>query len=328
MLPAFLGLVAQKGLELSEGPPAELAVELLPQPLVLPDAQILQGQNIEVRSDYLFGDPMVDVCLKPSLPSREALEMPLCRAGACRLQLASEICVAAPDIPKMLGVEESAIGCDGDVVDASVDANDPWIGDIFDRDIGKLDHEVGHQVMVNIPDPERIDLATGIFPEVLGNAERNLEPSLNGGQRQGSAIEEGFERPLVESRGGAWPLKWQSPAPLPFQHISGTVSRSLDKRGLKRRPLVAGFVVSERLELPLGMRPVVEAQSEKEVRGFVEDADCLPNGFGWFQLDGYGSLHEQIACHMVYMGFSGAMVKVERGARDHLSHCLVSEVTQ
>ena len=73
LLPAFLGLVAQKGLELSEGPPAELAVELLPQSLVLPDALVLQGQNIEVRCDYLFGDTMVDVCLKPSLPSREAL---------------------------------------------------------------------------------------------------------------------------------------------------------------------------------------------------------------------------------------------------------------
>jgi hypothetical protein len=76
------------------------------------------------------------------------------------------------------------------------------------------------------------------------------------------------------------------------------------------------------------MRPVVETQSEKEVRDFVENADCLPNGFGWFQLNGYGSLHEQIACHMVYIGFCGTMVKVERGARDHLSHCLVSEVPQ
>jgi hypothetical protein len=76
------------------------------------------------------------------------------------------------------------------------------------------------------------------------------------------------------------------------------------------------------------MRPVVEAQSEKVVRGFVEDADCLPNGFGWFQLNGYGSFHEQIAGHVVYMGFCGTMVKVDRGARDHLSHCLVSEVPQ
>jgi hypothetical protein len=54
----------------------------------------------------------------------------------------------------------------------------------------------------------------------------------------------------------------------------------------------------------------------------------LPNGFGWFQLNGYGSLHEQIAGHMVYMGFCGTMVKVERDARDHLSHCLVPEVPQ
>jgi len=228
-LPAFLGLVAQKSLELSEGPPAELAVELLPQSLVLPDAQILQGQNIEVRSDYLFGDPMVDVCLKPSLPSREVLEMPLCRAGACRLQLASEIRVAALDIPNMPGVEESAIGCDGDVVDAPVDADHSRIGDILDRDIGKLDHEIGHQIVVNLSNSEGVDLATDIFPEVFGNAKRNLESPLDGGQRQGSAIEEGFERSLVESRRAVWSLDWQSPAPLQFQHISGTVSRSLDK---------------------------------------------------------------------------------------------------
>ena len=133
--------------------------------------------------------------------------------------------------------------------------------------------------MVNIPDSERIDLAASIFPEVLGNAKRNLESPFNGGQRQGSAIEEGFERSLVESRSTVWFLDRQSPAPLPFQHVSGTVPRPLDKRGLKRGPLVAGFVVSERLELPLGMRHVVEAQSEKEVRGFVENADCLPDGF-------------------------------------------------
>jgi len=328
LLPAFLGLVAQKSLELSEGPPAKLAVELPPQSLVLPDAQVLHGQNIEVRSDYFFSDTMVDVCLKPSLPSREALEVPLCRAGACRLQLASKICVATPDIPKMLGVEESAIGCDGDVVDASIDANDPWIRDISDRNIGQLDHQIGHQIMVDIPDPERLDLATGVFPEVLGNAKRNLESPLNGGQRQGSAVEEGFERPLVEPCRAVWFLEWPSPAPLPFQHVSGTVSCSLDERGLKRRPLVAGCVVSERLELPLGMRPVVEAQSEEEVRGFVEDADCLPNGFGWFQPNGYGSVHEQIGCHMAYMGFCGTMVKVECGARDHLTHHLVPEVPQ
>jgi hypothetical protein len=54
----------------------------------------------------------------------------------------------------------------------------------------------------------------------------------------------------------------------------------------------------------------------------------LPNGFGWFQLNGYGSLHEQIAGHMVYMGFCGTMVKVERGARDYLTHYLVPEVPQ
>jgi hypothetical protein len=54
----------------------------------------------------------------------------------------------------------------------------------------------------------------------------------------------------------------------------------------------------------------------------------LSNGFGWFQLDGYGSQHEQIACHMVYMGFCGTTVKVERGERDHLSHCLMSVALQ
>jgi hypothetical protein len=54
----------------------------------------------------------------------------------------------------------------------------------------------------------------------------------------------------------------------------------------------------------------------------------LPNGFGWVQLNGYGSLHEQTKCHTVYNGLCRTMVKVKRDARDHLSHCLVSEAPQ
>jgi hypothetical protein len=175
-LPKGLALVSKESLELGEGPAPLLPIEILPFPLPVPEMQVLEDYHIGVHVRYLLGYAMVDIGLEPSLPARQALELPFCRAGAYRLQPPSQVRIASTDLLDGPGVKECVIRCDSDVVDATVHSNDPWPGRGRPRRRIDIDYDVDGQAPPS-PLPSPFPLPPPPLPFPFPEAEGD-DPSM------------------------------------------------------------------------------------------------------------------------------------------------------
>lgn len=243
--------VRQEVSELGERPTAELAVETLPLLPVLPDAQILQGQNIEVHTRYALRNAMVRIRPEPSLSHPQAAQMPLGRASACGLKAPHVVCVAATNGSHGLGVEELARAEHGGIHDTPVHPDDLWVLDSSRRNIGEVHYQVCAEYPVVVANPERNNLSIPVLVEVPRHLQRYLEPATNRGQGERPALQERLEGALVETGRTSIFLFWQSRQFLALEHVGGAVASALNERRLECGPPLASLVIAEGLEFAL-----------------------------------------------------------------------------
>jgi len=264
-----LCLILDERFELGISPSTELPVESLTLFLVLLDREVFKYNDIGILDDT-FRYTMVHISLEPSFSPAQPFKLSLSRRSAYRLQSLTIIGISTSYLSEMTGIKEFTVGSNSDIIDTTVNPDNFRVVNFIDMGHRNLYYQI--QDYPVFPDSyTEADYSSGfIFFETIGDADRYFLSTINCGQRYNPTIEESAECTTVEPGRAIGFFHRERPKLFSLEHFTGTIPRSLNKRGLETGPFPTGLVISEGLKLSFRIGTVIESQLKKEVGTFIE----------------------------------------------------------